>query len=124
MSFGVTFAQSDQSMSKKSESSMTRDKTAWAKVFEEKVSLKAGDEPIAITEVKLSCKGGATQDISLNTPLKAEGETRTLDLSGDSQVIEKIDISYKSPECMTGMKQDNTTITVMGLKAGWETASM
>jgi len=143
MSFGAVVAQSTQSMSKKSESAMTQDKSSWVQVCEKKVSLKAGhdelmikdsnkfqaikvkagDQPITITDVKLFYKSGATQDISLNTALSANGVTKAIDLSGASQVITKIDFKYKSPEGMTSMKEDNTKLTVMGLEASPGTAS-
>jgi hypothetical protein len=143
MGFGAAVAQSTQSMSKKPESAMTQDKAAWVQVCEKKVSLKAGhdellikdsarfqsirvkagDQPIMITDVKLFYKGGATQDISLNTTLSANGESKSIDLSGASQVITKIDFKYKPTEGMTSMKEANTTLTVMGLEASPGTAA-
>ncbi len=143
LGFGAAVAQSTQSMSKKPETSMTQDKTAWVQVGEKKVSLKtghdelmvkdsnkfqairvkAGDQPIMITDVKLYYKSGATQDISLNTSLSANGESKPIDLSGASQVITKIDFKYKPPEGMTSMKEANTTLTVMGLEARPGTAA-
>lgn len=143
LGFGAVVAQSTQSASKKSEKAMAQDKSAWVQICEKKVNLKAGhdelsvnnsdrfgaikikavDEPLTITDVKLYYKGGATQDISLNTPLTANGESKALDLSGGSDIITKIEFKYKAPEGMTGMKHDDVTLVVMGLKAGEGTAA-
>ncbi len=143
MGFGAVVAQSTQSMSKKSESTMTQDKSAWVQVSEKKVSLKAGhdellvkesnkfqsikvkagEQPITITDLKLFYKSGATQDISLNTALKANAESKTIDLSGGGHVITKIDFTFKTPEGMTSMRQGSTTLTIMGLEASPGTAS-
>jgi hypothetical protein len=142
--FGMAVAQSTNSMSEKSGTKseksgtkMTDDKSGWKEIGKKKVSLKAGhdelavndperfkaikveakDEGLTLTDVHLFYKSGATQDISLNTAIAANGESKEIDLSGDSHNITKIEFKYKSPDGMTSMKDENATIVVMGLLA-------
>ena len=137
---GAAIAQTSQSMSKKTDTSMTNSKSGWVEICETKVNLKAGhevlmvnnpdrftairveakDQPIKITNLELFYKSGATQTISLNTLIKPRSESKAIDLSGKTSIA-KIDLQYKAPEGMTSMKQDNATVVVMGLTASLET---
>jgi hypothetical protein len=61
-----------------------------------KVKFKVTDAPIDLVSCEVYYESGDKQDIMINAPLKAMGETKVIDLNGGERNLKKIVFVYKT----------------------------
>ena len=123
-SFGVAFAQQGVILS---------DKAGWHKIAEKTVDFSKDrddiyvvgndkfsavkfmvtDAAIHLNSLEISFETGNTQSVKINTPIKAAGESRTIDLDGGEREIKKIMFVYNT---LPNSKAKKATVQVWGKK--------
>jgi hypothetical protein len=111
---------------------VTSDKPGWHKIGETTADLKSErdeiivlgkdrfkslkvivtDQPISFTSMVIYYEGGTTEDVSLNSEMKAGKEPRVIDLKGDKE-ISKVSFMYKT---VANAQNSKSHIELWGLK--------
>lgn len=124
-SCGAAFAQKPEVI--------TSDKTGWHKIGETTVDFKKDndeivlfgadrfatikfkvtDAPIDLISLEIVYESGDNQMVSVNMPIKAPGESRTIDLKGGERNVKKIKFVYKT---LPNHKDEKAHVEIYGLK--------
>lgn len=130
-SFGTATAQ--ESKTDKSHELIISDKTGWHKIGEvtadfkkEKeevvvmgadrfasIRFKVTDAPIDLQSLEVFYESGDKQDVKVNAPIKAPGESRTIDLNGGERSLKKIVFVYHT---LPNHKDEKSHVEIWGLK--------
>ena len=78
-----------------------------------KIKFKVEDEPINLQSLEVYYDKGDKQDIMVNMPIKAPGESRVIDLNGGERDLKKIVFVYKT---MANNQDKKAHVEVWGLK--------
>jgi hypothetical protein len=109
------------------------DKTGWHKIAETTVDFKKErdevsvlisdkfaflkfkvlDASINLSKMEVYFENGEKQDISVNMPLKPEGESRIIELNGGERSIKKIAFEYKT---ISNNKDEKAKVQIWGSK--------
>ncbi|MBA2612058.1 MAG: hypothetical protein H0U95_08810 [Bacteroidetes bacterium] len=109
------------------------DKTGWHKIGEttvdfgkdrDEVSIigadrfaalifKVDDAPIDLIEIEVFYESGDNQKVKVNFPIKAPGQSKTIDLNGGERSIKKILFVYKT---LPNRKDVKAHVEIWGLK--------
>lgn len=124
-SFGVATAQKAEII--------TSDKTGWHKIGETtvdfqkesdeilvmgadkfaKIQIKVTEAPIDLISLDIFYESGDNQSVKINTPVKAPGESRIIDLNGSERSLKKIVFVYKT---LPNRKDVKAKVEIWGLK--------
>ena len=77
------------------------------------IKFKVEDAPIDLIDLEVYYESGDRQDIKINMPIKAAGESRVIDLNGGERNLKKIIFLYKT---LPNRKDVKAHIEVWGLK--------
>lgn len=130
-SFGTAIAQ--ETKTDKSHELIISDKTGWHKIGEvtadfkkEKeevvvigadrfasIRFKVTDAPIDLQSLEVFYESGDKQDVKVNTPIKAPGESRTIDLNGGERSLKKIVFVYHT---LPNHADEKSHVEIWGLK--------
>lgn len=130
-SVGTVTAQ--ETKTDKSHELIISDKTGWHKIGEVKADFKREKEevlvhgadrfasirfkvteaPIDLVSLEVYYESGDKQDVKVNTPIKAPGESRTIDLNGGERALKKITFVYKT---LPNHKDEKAQVEIWGLK--------
>jgi hypothetical protein len=78
-----------------------------------KIKFKVENEPINLQSLEVYYDKGDKQDIMVNMPVKAPGESRVIDLNGGERDLKKIVFVYKT---MANNQDKKAHVEVWGLK--------
>jgi len=112
---------------------VTSDKTGWHKIGETTVSFtkerdevmvmgadrfasikfRVMDAPIDLQSLEVYYESGDKQDVKVNMPIKAQGESRVIDLNGGERSLKKIVFVYKT---VGAQKNGKAHVEIWGLK--------
>lgn len=112
---------------------ITSDKTGWHKIGETTVNFqkdrdeifvlianrfasikfKVLDAPIDLIDLEIYYSSGDRQDVKINMPIEAAGESRVVDLNGGERNLKKIVFVYKT---LPNHKDVKAHVEVWGLK--------
>jgi hypothetical protein len=94
-----------------------RIKTINANEMYSAIKFKAINEPVDLTNVEVQYGNGKKQDITLNSPVKANSESKAVNLD-TKEKLDKITFNYKKENTA---KKEEAKVEVWGLRAGTET---
>lgn len=77
------------------------------------IKFKVMDAPIDLISLEIYYESGDKQDIKINAPIKAKGESRVIDLNGGERNLKKIVFVYKT---LPNHKDQKAHLEVWGLK--------
>ena len=77
------------------------------------IKFKVVDAPINLISLAVHYESGDAQIININMPIKAPGESRTIDLNGGERSIKKIVFVYKT---LPNNKDVKAHVEIWGLK--------
>jgi hypothetical protein len=77
------------------------------------IKFKVVDAPIDLISLVIYYESGDKQDIKVNMPIKAPGESRIIDLNGGERNLQKIVFNYKT---LPNNKDVKAHVEVWGLK--------
>ena len=135
-SFSTATAQNsmtDTDNKSKSHELIISDKTGWHKIGEVKadfkkereeimvmgadrfasIRFKVTEAPIDLVGLEVYYESGDKQDVKINMPVKAPGESRTIDLNGGERSLKKIVMVYKT---LPNQHDEKAQVEVWGLK--------
>ena len=135
-SFGTVTAQ--ETKTDKNHELIISDKTGWHKIGEAtadfkterqevivlgadrfaSIRFKVSEAPIDLVSLEVFYESGDKQDIKVNTPVKAPGESRTIDLNGGERNLKKIVFVYKT---LPNHKDEKAHVEIWGLKTNADT---
>ncbi len=112
---------------------MLSDKTGWHKIGETTVNFqketdeisvigadrfasikfKIEDAPIDLISMEIYYESGDKQDVKINMPIKAPGESKIIDLNGGERSLKKIIFKYKT---LPNRKDVKAHVEILGLK--------
>jgi hypothetical protein len=75
-----------------------------------RVKLQVRNAPIRIQRMVITYRNGQTQNVQLRNLIRAGGETRAINLSGNERVIRKVDLWYQS----ASMGRRKARVTLLG----------
>jgi hypothetical protein len=78
-----------------------------------KLKFKVTDAPIDLTSCEVYYESGDKQDIMINMPLKAMGESKVFDLNGGERNLKKIVFMYKT---VANANDKKAHVEIWGLK--------
>ncbi|HET6227039.1 MAG TPA: hypothetical protein VFF27_12210 [Bacteroidia bacterium] len=131
--FGTTATAQQDVKTDKSHELIISDKSGWHKIGEitadfkkEKeevivmgadrfasIRFKVTDAPIDLVSLEVYYESGDKQDVAVNMPVKAPGESRTIDLKGGERALKKIVFVYKT---LPNHKDEKSHVEIWGLK--------
>jgi hypothetical protein len=139
--YGLTFGQQGSTSQSQSQSQSSSMNQKWEKIGEKTVDLKsdhgifdwnkdreksinanekysairfrAKDAPVDLTNVQVQFDNGKKQDLNINTPVKANSDSKILTLENQGE-LDKITFNYKKDE---NTSADKAKIEVWGLKS-------
>ena len=77
------------------------------------ILLKVTDAPINIQDVKVTYESGEVEDFDVKNELKANSETRKIDLKDPTKEIKKVTFTYKT---LPNQKDEKAHVELYGLK--------
>lgn len=77
------------------------------------IKFKVIEAPIYLMDLEVYYESGDRQDIKINAPIKAPGESRVIDLNGGERRLKKIVFIYKT---LPNRKDERAHVQVWGLK--------
>ncbi|CAN5432799.1 hypothetical protein BH11BAC1_BH11BAC1_02870 [soil metagenome] len=77
------------------------------------IKIKITDAPIHIADLEVYYESGDNESISLKSDFKAGGESRVIDLKGDTRAIKKVVFVYNT---VANSKNDKAHVELYGLK--------
>jgi hypothetical protein len=77
------------------------------------ILLKVTDAPINIQNVKVTYESGEEEDFDVKNELKANSETRKIDLKDPTKEIKKVTFTYKT---LPNQKDEKAHVELYGLK--------
>ncbi len=77
------------------------------------IKFKVLDAPIDLISLEVHYASGDKQDININAPIKAPGESRIIDLNGGERTLQKIIFVYRT---LPNHKDIRAHIEIWGLK--------
>ena len=77
------------------------------------IKFKIEEAPIDLISLEIYYESGDKQNIQINTPVKAPGESRIIDLNGGERSLKKIVFKYKT---LPNRKDVKAHVEVYGLK--------
>ncbi len=140
-SFGTAIAQTEKTKTDKDHELIISDKSGWHKIGDAKadfkterqeiivlgadrfasIRFKVKDAPIDLQSLEIYYESGDKQDVTVNSPIKVDGESRTIDLKGGSErSIKKIVFVYKT---LPNRQDEKAFVEVWGLKTNTDKKS-
>ncbi len=77
------------------------------------IRLKVTEAPIDLLSLEIYYESGDKQDVKINMPVNAPGESRTIDLNGGERDLKKIVMVYKT---LPNHKDEKSEVEVWGMK--------
>lgn len=80
----------------------------------ESLKIKVKDSAIHLSSIEVFYENGETQNITVNFPVKPQGEGRIISLKGKNGTIKKVGFVYGT---ISDKKDEKATVELWGLKA-------
>jgi len=81
------------------------------------IKFQVQNAPINLIEIEVFYSSGDNQKIKINSPIKAEGYSRVIDLNGGERNLKKIVFVYKT---LSNRKDKKARLQVWGLKTNYD----
>lgn len=78
-----------------------------------RIKLAVLDRPVRFYRLKVTFENGQTQEVEIRNLIPAGGETRAIDLTGNSRFIDKVDIWYEAATVRRGRRSH---VTLFGIR--------
>lgn len=78
-----------------------------------RIKIAVGDRAVRFYRVRVTFENGQTQEVEVRDLIRAGGETRAIDLSGNERFIDKVDIWY---EAFTPRRGRRSHVTLWGIR--------
>ncbi len=78
------------------------------------IKLKVTDQPIHLTDIKIEYENDEMEVSTVSMHLKAQGETKVINLKGGEREIKKITLNYKTEP---NRESENAHVEIWGLKS-------
>lgn len=78
------------------------------------IKFKAIDEPVNLTNVEVQYDNGKKQDLTVNSPVKANSESKVLNLNSKEK-LDKVTFNFKKDNAST---KEKAKVELWGLKSG------
>jgi hypothetical protein len=92
-----------------------REKTINANEKYSAIRFKAKDATVNLTDIIVEYEDGKKQNLSINSPVRAENESRIVNLDSKDKKLDKITFNYQKDE---SARADKAKVELWGLKSG------
>jgi hypothetical protein len=93
---------------------MDREKTINANEKYSAIRFKAKDATVNLTDIEVEYEDGKKQNLSINSPVRAESESKIVNLESKDKKLDKITFNYQKDETA---RADKAKVELWGLKA-------
>ncbi len=78
-----------------------------------RIKLSVIDKPVRFYRLRVTFENGTTQEVEVRNVIRAGGETRAIDLTGNDRYIDKVDVWYEAQTVRRGRRSH---VTLWGIR--------